>query len=100
MTPGIAPDGGRLCVDCATIPGNYRCAQCDGEERLNDHLLGVEAGIEPGAEHRIELVTVAGLQQLRNSRASSPTRWIGSTSQARNMNLMQWGVRLTNSFDG
>jgi len=39
MTPGIAHDGGRLCVDCAAIPGDYRCAHCGQEARL--HLKGV-----------------------------------------------------------
>jgi len=33
MTPGIAPDGGRLCTDCAGIPGSYFCLRCQGEGR-------------------------------------------------------------------
>jgi hypothetical protein len=39
MTPGIAPDGGRLCVDCAQIPGNFFCARCGHEGlRQRDHV--------------------------------------------------------------
>jgi hypothetical protein len=33
MTPGLAPGGGRLCVDCAGIPGDYRCGRCGNEAR-------------------------------------------------------------------
>jgi hypothetical protein len=34
MTPGIAPNGGPLCVDCAGIPGDYHCTHCHTESRL------------------------------------------------------------------
>jgi hypothetical protein len=33
MTPGLAPEGGRLCVDCAGIPGDYHCGRCGREAR-------------------------------------------------------------------
>jgi len=33
MTPGIAADGGRLCTDCAGIPGSYFCVRCGSEGR-------------------------------------------------------------------
>ena len=40
MTPGIAPDGGRLCTDCAGMPGrSYFCLRCGGEGRR--HRQGV-----------------------------------------------------------
>lgn len=31
MTPGIAPGGGRLCVDCAGIGGDFFCVHCGHE---------------------------------------------------------------------
>lgn len=33
MTPGITPGGGRLCTDCAGIPGDYFCVCCGQEGR-------------------------------------------------------------------
>lgn len=39
MTPGIAAGGGRLCVDCAGIPGNFFCIRCGHEGlRQRDHV--------------------------------------------------------------
>jgi hypothetical protein len=39
MTPGIAADGHRLCVDCAGIPGEFRCTRCGQEGKMQ--LKGV-----------------------------------------------------------
>jgi hypothetical protein len=33
LTPGIAGDGRRLCVDCAGIPGDHTCRRCGVEAR-------------------------------------------------------------------
>lgn len=86
MTPGIAPDGDRLCVDCAAIPGHYRCAHCDGEARL--HLAGVCARcvlaqrlhdlLDDGAGNiRPELTSFAeGF--CRMTRPRSGLTWIGN----------------------
>ena len=39
LTPGIAPDGGRLCTDCAGGLGEFRCELCGREARR--HCRGV-----------------------------------------------------------
>jgi hypothetical protein len=40
MTPGIAPDGARLCTSCAGMPGrSYFCLRCGAEGRR--HRQGV-----------------------------------------------------------
>jgi hypothetical protein len=86
MTPGIAPDGARLCVDCAAIPGDYRCAHCKQEARL--HLKGVCARcvlaqrlhdlLDDGAGNiRPELTPfIAGL--CRMTRPRSGLTWISN----------------------
>src|SRR5207253_8023154 len=33
MVPGRAADGGRLCTDCAGIPGDFWCRRCHTEGR-------------------------------------------------------------------
>lgn len=33
LTPGLAPDGGKLCTDCAGGLGNFTCEQCGQEAR-------------------------------------------------------------------
>ena len=51
-------------VHGASVPGSGAAQRL----AVHDHLLGVEAGVEPGAEYRIELITVAGLQGASDGR--------------------------------
>lgn len=39
MVPGLAADGGRLCTDCAGIPGDFRCRRCHTEGRRSQRGL-------------------------------------------------------------
>jgi hypothetical protein len=41
MVPGLATDGGRLCTECASIPGDFFCRRCHarGGATAGDFLL-------------------------------------------------------------
>jgi hypothetical protein len=86
LTPGIAPDGGRLCTDCAGGLGEFSCELCGQEARR--HRRGVCGNcvlaerlkllLDDGSGSiRPELAPFAeGL--CRMSRARSGLTWIGN----------------------
>jgi hypothetical protein len=99
MTPGIAADGGRLCVDCAGIPGDYTCVRCGAEGRrqrqgvcarciLTDRLRDL---LDDGTGHPNEALAplFEGLRCM--DRPRSGLTWTGSQHVAQMLQALARG---------